>query len=235
MIKSSLSNKNAIWILVTYFIGYMVIFPLLTELVTEVVMYLTGYDMLMFFSSLMYVFVFAIIVYLARKPLLDYFYFFKNSPFSTLKIGFIKFLQMFGIFIFINLALFMLLGREAANEEIITQQLLEYPLFIILLSCVFAPIVEEIVFREVIFNKLAGRYNFIFGLILSSFLFGFVHVMDAVFLGSFDEMIYIISYGGLGVMLALGYRYKNNGSINILMHFFNNLISIILTLVVVGG
>ena len=232
MNKSSLTKRNSILILVFYFLGYMIIFPLIIGIINEIALNKTGKDMTLFFSSLMYIIIFFIIVFLAREPLKEYLKYFVQSPIKICISSFFKFLQMFGIFIFINLALYMLLGREAANEEIITQQLLDYPIFIGLLSCVFAPIVEEVVFREVIYRKLADSYNYIFAIIVSSLLFGFVHVMDAVFLGSFDELIYILSYGGLGVMLALGYRYKNNGTTNILMHFFNNFISILLTLIV---
>ena len=235
MNNPAISNRNSLLILVIYFIGYIVLFPMIASFTSEIIYIASGRDVTMVISSILYLLTFVLVVYLSRDTLRRYLAFFReNSLFSIIN-GFIRFLQMFGIFVFINLGLFILVGRESVNEQAITQELLNYPVYIGLLSCVFAPVVEEIVFREIIFKKLTLRYNFWVGLLISSFLFGFIHVMDAVLMGHFEELIFIISYGGLGLMLALGYRYRDNGTINILMHFFNNFLSIVLTLMTVSS
>ena len=86
-----------------------------------------------------------------------------------------------------------------------------------LLTVVFvAPIMEELVFRGLIYGQLR-KYNVVFGIIASSLCFGMMHMnlsqgVPTVFMG-----------------IILAYFYETTGSLktSILIHFLNNLVATI--------
>lgn len=75
--------------------------------------------------------------------------------------------------------------------------------------CIIAPIVEEIVFRVVILNQIAKRYNLKSGIIISSLLFGAVHLMNGG-LDLFSAIQLIVSGTLMGMLLSLIYLKENS-------------------------
>jgi len=103
----------------------------------------------------------------------------------------------------------------------------------IISACLIAPILEELVFRKAIFSLFKKS---IIPLIISSILFGLVHISDELLSlpGSwYSLLINGISYIGIG--FGFGYVYmKNNKNIflNILVHATYNLVALLLTLII---
>lgn len=80
-----------------------------------------------------------------------------------------------------------------------------------------APILEELIFRGIILNGLLRRYSPVKSIIISSVLFGIVHLnpwqfMSALIIGTFSGWVY--------------YKTKKL-SLSIIIHFVNNLIAFI--------
>lgn len=69
------------------------------------------------------------------------------------------------------------------------------------LSVILAPIIEEIIFRGVLFPAISKRYGLVSGVVISSFVFTLVHI----------DPINMISVLPLGVFLAI--MYQRTGSI----------------------
>jgi len=90
----------------------------------------------------------------------------------------------------------------AVNQEMVEATLNAMPLLMVITVAFFAPIVEEIVFRLVLMNhfNVAPIWN----LILSSLIFGFVHVLVG-------GIIHIVPYFLMG--LVFGYFYLKNRNI----------------------
>lgn len=66
------------------------------------------------------------------------------------------------------------------------------------------PFIEELVFRGVILGQIAKRYGVIAGIIISSIIFGMVHLMNGVL--DFYSMIQLVFSGTLmGVLLSIVY------------------------------
>lgn len=116
-----------------------------------------------------------------------------------------------------------------SNESFIREQLLKYPVAQILQAVVFAPIMEEIVFRHS-FKDLSNNKHIY--AIFTGLLFALMHLPDA-FTNSL-MLIHIIPYSALGI--AFGYIYKDTDNLlaTILPHSLHNLISI-LQLFIIGG
>lgn len=100
-------------------------------------------------------------------------------------------------------------------------------LLMILPTVIFAPIIEELVFRKAFFGIIKKEK---LALVASSILFGLIHVIGEVTL--VDFFINLIVYSAPGVMLGIIYL-KNNKNIfiPILVHSLSNLISVIAILI----
>ncbi len=117
--------------------------------------------------------------------------------------------------------------RESQNQEAIVKSF-KYPLLIIPMVVFGAPFVEETIFRGVIFNyarnlKIPYKLNIILAFVLSSSLFGMIHVF-AAYLASGDptELILGITYISTGFVLTLLYYLTNNIFVPMLAHFLQN-------------
>ena len=84
---------------------------------------------------------------------------------------------------------------------------------VFILTVITAPILEELLFRVVIFKRLSRIFDVYIGMIFSSILFGILHVELAV--------VGAIIFGIANCILYLKYR---NISIPMTVHFLNNLI-----------
>lgn len=95
----------------------------------------------------------------------------------------------------------------------------------IMMTVIFAPILEEIVFRGGIFRVLRGKIGFFIAAFVSSFLFGFMHIFSSLLMGEFSDMVYLLLYGGLGMALAYAYEYNHSIFSCIILHMVYNFIA----------
>ncbi len=149
---------------------------------------------------------------------------FKNVNLKDFKIGFqywsIGFITMIASNFLINI---FLKSGMSENEESIRLMLPKYPLYIILSIVIFAPILEEIIFRKTIRDLFKNDYLFV---TISGLLFGLIHL--SIGFNSLIDLLYIIPYGGLGVAFALTLMKTKNISICILLHCFHNTLVLII-------
>ncbi len=124
-------------------------------------------------------------------------------------------------------------GTSSENENMIGSMFSENPLNLVLLFlllCVFTPIVEELVFRKVIYNFFEKKLGVIAAIASSGIIFGLMHVV------SYGDFIQAIPYVLMGSVF--GYIYyigKKNIYITIGVHFINNLLSYIIYFVLALG
>ena len=107
-------------------------------------------------------------------------------------------------------------------EERLTEQLLSvetaapelYRYLMLFVVIVFAPVAEEFVFRGVLLQRWAVRWNLPVGIILSSILFGMLHINNPLGLTMF------------GVIMALLYIRTRSLWAPIIAHALNNIVSV---------
>lgn len=141
----------------------------------------------------------------------------KNIAFVVL-----AFIVMFGLKI-IGGQLIMLeegYGQTTANQEVINNSGLPV-LLLFLFAVLFAPVLEELIFRGILMGKVFGKDSNI-GLLLSSFLFGLIH--NPTNIGSW------VVYGGMGLVLGLAYRISGTYTNALILHMVNNFLSVLLVL-----
>ncbi len=106
----------------------------------------------------------------------------------------------------------------AVNEELNRQALKVLPIYSLVTVVFTGPICEEIAFRGSFKAAIKNKYVYY---ILTSFLFGFIHV---VFNGDF---IYTLPYGALGFFLARIYYETDNIYNSIFIHAMHNTLCVL--------
>lgn len=102
-------------------------------------------------------------------------------------------------------------------EEAVQESLKMFPVYTVFASCIFAPFVEEVIFR-----KCLGKVfnNDILFIVVSGFLFGFAHTLASIGMG-LNQMLYIIPYGLFGCVFAYMYRKTNNIFTSVMVSFYS--------------
>ena len=119
-----------------------------------------------------------------------------------------------GVSIALNIviALTNMAGKDTAFVEV-NDLITSNPLIVtIICAGILIPIVEEIIFRGLIFNRIKHQYNFVAGLLISSLLFGIYH-------GNIVQGIYATL---LGIFLGFAYHKTKSILIPIFIHMGGN-------------
>lgn len=123
----------------------------------------------------------------------------------------------------VSLILQLITGIEKANNQLNLQESFKtMPIFISILSMIYAPIAEELMFRGTIRKFIKNDKLFI---LISGILFGLIHVIDDS--KTLAEFSYVFVYSILGIYLSSLYVKTNNLCVNIFMHFLQNTLSVI--------
>lgn len=112
---------------------------------------------------------------------------------------------------------FILKNDLSNNEELLRQLFSLSPIYVYITSIIFAPFVEEIVFRQGIRNIIKNKYLFI---LISGLLFGGLHVVTSM--SSTMDLLYLIPYCSLGFVFAYMLYKTNNIFTSMGFHFLHN-------------
>lgn len=123
---------------------------------------------------------------------------------------------LFYIPLMMLIALFVRFCLILTNNDSLNQLIMiNYNGILNFINCViFAPIIEELVFRKTLFEILRKKIGTFFAIILSSIIFGLLHGNNALF-------AFI-----MGVLLCVLYHFKNDIDLNITIHSYINCMSI---------
>lgn len=160
-----------------------------------------------------------IVLYLLRKEM-------NNKSFNERGISFSRsaIWAVFGIFLALFAQSFAanierLIGVEMGSDN--TQQIIKiiesFPLAI-LVSSVIGPILEEIVFRKIIFGSLYKRFNFFLAAFISSVIFAFAHM----------EPQHLLLYSAMGFTFAFLYVKTKHIMVPIFAHVAMNTLVVVI-------
>lgn len=205
------SNKKDITKCIILFLLYFsqfIVSKFLPNDKTIIIIYEVSFYLIMFVMCFIFYF----------NTLKNDFIIFKNNFSAYLKYIIPRYLIGMAIFIVVNL-ISILLTKKATSvnqgtlESISIWQLLP-------LAVIWAPIVEEIIYRANVRKILNNNVIFI---LVSSILFGYMHVIHEANL--FNIIISGLPYTVFGATLAYIYFKTNNICSNIFVHFLQNSIS----------
>lgn len=113
------------------------------------------------------------------------------------------------------------------NQNTLNSMMTSVPLFTWLFAVVFAPIIEEMVFRGVIFQTFR-RFGATFAVLGSAFLFAFIHVIGEI--GTVSPLmflIHILPYLGMAIPLSWMCEKYKDITICMMVHMSSNLIAML--------
>lgn len=108
-------------------------------------------------------------------------------------------------------------GSTAGNQESINELFKISPLYVYFASVIFAPVVEELVFRKAIRNIIPNGILFI---IVSGLIFGGLHVIGNI--EAWYDFLYLIPYSVPGIIFAYILYKTNNIFVSMGLHFMHN-------------
>lgn len=130
------------------------------------------------------------------------------------------------IMFFTNIIINRFINGVGANEEAVQELISTAPFAAILMTSIFAPFNEEMIYRKSLQDCFKNKYLF---MITAGLIFGFIHVMGAQ---NPYEYLLIIPYGALGFMFAHTISETDNIYCTIMMHMLHNLALTILAMVI---
>ncbi|WP_188207161.1 CPBP family intramembrane glutamic endopeptidase [Alkalibacillus aidingensis] len=123
--------------------------------------------------------------------------------------------------IFVNLINIELIGIEEGSENTAEiMGVIDENIWFIIYPILFAPILEEVVFRKVIFGELYKRMNFLLAAIISAFVFAALHW----------DFTFILTYTAMGIVFAYLYVRTKRIIVPIIAHMSINTIAVLIQL-----
>ena len=116
------------------------------------------------------------------------------------------------------------------NENIVKSLVKAYPLYMLFSVSIFAPFVEEIVFRkciyDIVYSFKENRFTKYIYIIISSLIFAILHV--AGYGNSWLDYLFIVPYLSLSTIFAILYYKKKNIFLPSSMHALHNTVAILI-------
>lgn len=219
--------KHKFSILAHYFLGYQIVYPFLLVIIAQVLIpqqLASGY-LPSWYQFSFYLFFLMGILYLCKDFIQTEWIQFRTT--IKYKKWFKQLLFFFLLIYLSNILLSILLSfitpqDTSVNQEALQLMLTQTPILTISVALVFAPLVEEIIFRGILFN-LFKKHGFIIAALISSLLFGFIHILP----NSIGDLPFVFVYATMGWIIAYSYHKTGNIFTAITLHFINNLVAII--------
>jgi len=168
-----------------------------------------------------------------NKDFINFFKNFMNNFEESFKYYFIGLLVM----IVSNLIItFLFSEATAGNEEAIRSYLDDYPIYMLFSIAIYAPFIEEIIFRKSIKDIFLAKHNnkilkYLY-ILSSGLIFVGMHLLGQV--TNPLDLLYLIPYSSLGITFALLYYKTDNIFSTISIHCMHNTITSLLY-VLTGG
>ena len=222
------SAKQALLVIANYFVGYILIYQIVAEKLSKMFFGVSqGIHPVMNF--LLHLFTIVTMLMIIWKPLLRSWREFTKDK----KLGqniIIVFKNMGLLYltnIAINIFIDKVLGLSLSSEnQVAVESALKSNIFVVgFMVVIFAPLVEEFVFRGVLYQYFRSKQSFIVPVLISVLLFGLIHVLPEVLnSGNYLEFIYLLQYCPMAYFMIRSLEMTDSifGSIGV--HFLNNLI-----------
>lgn len=132
------------------------------------------------------------------------------------------FLAYLAQFVAASIEMFLLNIEPGSENTADIMNIINASTLFLLIPAIFAPILEELLFRKIIFGSLYRRMNFFWAAILSSLAFGVIHL----------DLTHLLIYTGMGLVFSYLYVKTKTIMVPILVHMGMNTITVLMQLTV---
>lgn len=235
--------KDSIKLGLTYLVGIQFVLPLVFSLILSIV----GRDLLLSdpaaltqkYNVLLQFLVFSLgaiwLVWRYYPHLEKAYYKFRVNFLDNMKLIFKYYFiaQFLNILINLLLEFGFNLSASSDNQQMVESLLESVPLLMATVTIIYAPIIEEIVFRGGLYLGLRNVIGEMSASILSAVLFGAIHIIPQVIAGGLIDLLYILPYTLLGYFMVKAVRETESLFGGIIFHGLNNLIATLMVMLIV--
>lgn len=220
------TRKQSVALILHYFIGYNFLYPLILLIINN---FLVGKNQALHprLNTLFIIFMIISTVAIVHDPI--------RRSFNKFKMQFAShaqaILKNFGLLFLVNIAINIIIinifkiNSTPENQNIIVAMVKSNPVPMFLSTVIFAPIVEEIIFRGVFYQNLRSKTQFIVPILVSVLFFGGMHLVAGFAAGNGSkEMVFLLQYSSVAFFMIRSLESCDNifGAIGV--HFLNNLL-----------
>lgn len=224
-LPNPLSVKRMVLLFLHYFIGYQFLYPML---LTSFTLWLNPQARVIpeWMQFMLYGYMIIVALWLAFPLLKEAIADWRSKFLYTIKLCFLLFFAYYICSLAVNFIIMIFSDTQtSANQSEIINAIDTSPYLTLFSTLIYAPIVEELVFRGIFYRALRPHLSWLTSALISAFLFGFIHVFFSLLSGNFADLIYLISYGLIGFYLALVYEKSDTIFGSMFFHFINNAIA----------
>lgn len=170
------------------------------------------------YLSVTEIFLIGLIIYILRNQLEDMLKSLKKNHREYFHKYFKYWFLILGIMYISNFVIMIITeGGIANNEQAVRDTFKVAPIYTYVSAVMFAPLLEELTFRQGIRNLFQNKWLFI---IVSGFVFGGLHVFSSAEV--WTDYLYLIPYCAPGMVFAYLHTKTNNVFVPMAIHFVHN-------------
>ena len=226
--SNTLTRGKAIAFLLLYFLGYL----LVLQGFVEPYLFLHYGNTIRFLVDSIFDSCFLLFfLFFSRKYYVSQWYVFHENCKKNWLYVFASLLCLLFTNIFLSNFVSLFLPNTIADNQVGNDALLHAnTLYYVLHATIFAPFIEETIFRGCIFAKIREKHSFLFSACISGAIFGFFHIVASLLVGNWRNCIFFLVYGACGFVLCIPYEDTGSLFASVSTHSLNNFLLTMLKL-----
>lgn len=226
--RNTLSNKKTIVFLILYFGVYLLAFQ---DFLSVLIGKHFGIEMYFISSIVMDLCMIFAFVFNGLKYFTQNFQIFVENYKWNIKHILTTVGSLFLTNLFLAQLIYFFLPTVQADNQINNDLVFQSaPAFYILTAVIFAPFLEETIFRGCIFAKIREKHSFLLSATISGCTFGFLHIVASLLSQNYSNCIFFVIYAMCGFVLCIPYEDTDTITTSIFSHMLYNFMTILITL-----
>lgn len=227
MLKSkSLSSFRILILCIIYFGVYLFVYQDFLSTIILASFGTTGFIISLAIANLFLLVIFFFVCWKYYAQSFDIF--FRNS-FSNIKSVCLGIIALFISEALVSNLIIVLCPNVVSDNQISNEIVLSLsPACFIWISFLVGPMIEETIFRGCIFHSLRNKHSFLLSALLSSSIFGLMHIISSLLHGNWMNCVYFLIYAVSGFILCIPYEETDTVASSIFVHMAVNCISVVI-------
>ena len=225
--RSPVSKKGVIWSIINYFVGYNFVYPIIAILLSMAIFDFEGIAPI--FSWIIYIGMLAITL----QALFPYIRESWDNFIKRLGANLVSVIGYTIMLLVVSIVTSAFVSNIVGPDQSINQQGVELmtksePWQMFFAIVIFAPVVEELLFRGCFYRSLSSKISLRNAAIISALLFGMIHILEGILTLNLRDMSYILVYGSMGLLFVKVYDDTQSIIPCILVHSLYNAVSFLM-------